>query len=141
MKSSPALAQRLSQAESELERLRSRPASVKVEGLLPRVGERFRDLIADLPEAVAHDTDRARLIICRLISGPIRVVAAEGVVKFVTTTGQIEAAFARMAVGNGRQTEVVAGAGFRHYLPAFRARKLHDFKAPSVGNGEHPPWR
>jgi hypothetical protein len=33
-------------------------------------------------------------------------------VKFITTTGQVEAAFARMAVGNSRQTEVVAGAGF-----------------------------
>lgn len=49
LKSSAVLARRLADAEQELERLRSQPVAPKVATPVPRIGERYRKLVADLP--------------------------------------------------------------------------------------------
>lgn len=56
--------------------------------------------------------NRARTIVRQLIGDGIRVVVGDRLVKFVTRAGQVEAAFARLAGGNDRQTDVVAGARY-----------------------------
>jgi hypothetical protein len=103
LKSSPELAKRLARAKSELERLRAiQPA--RVVKLLPRVDERFRELVADLPEALATDPERARVIVGRLMGGdPSGDGGSCGEVHH--HHGPDRGAFIRMAVGDCRHVK------------------------------------
>lgn len=58
-----ALAARLAAAEAELEQLRAAAApkeEPKTTRVIPRIAEGFEELVADLPNAVKRDVDRAR---------------------------------------------------------------------------------
>jgi|HubBroStandDraft_4_1064222.scaffolds.fasta_scaffold02724_5 site-specific DNA recombinase len=120
LKSSPALAGRLSAAEGELERLRAAAVpreESKVARVIPRIAEGFEELVADLPNAVKRDVDRARATIRRYVGDKILVAEeiqdGQPVVTFRTCKGLMEAAFLRVAGGSHvLQTSVVAGAGF-----------------------------
>jgi len=120
LKSSPALADRLARAEGELARLRESAvprAVTKVEKLIPRLAEGFRELVEDLPNDVKRDVDRARATVRQYVGDKILVVDevqdGQPVVAFRTEKGRMEAAFLRLAGGSvALQTSVVAGVGF-----------------------------
>ena len=120
LKSSPALAGRLAAAEGELERLRAAAVpreEAKVARVIPRIAEGFEELVADLPNAVKRDVDRARATIRQYVGDKILVAEeiqnGQPVVTFRTCKGLMEAAFLRVAGSSSViQTSVVAGAGF-----------------------------
>jgi hypothetical protein len=77
--------------------------------------------VADLPNAVKRDVDRARAPIRRHVGDKILVAEeiqhGQPVVTFRTCEGLMEAAFLRVAGSSSvLQTSVVAGAGFRFRL-------------------------
>jgi hypothetical protein len=118
LKSSPALAGRLAAAESELERLQATAVpsqEAKVARVIPRIAEGFEELVADLPNAVKRDVDRARATVRQYVGDKILVAEeiqnGQPVVTFRTCKGLMEAAFLRVAGGSSvLQTSVVAGA-------------------------------
>ena len=116
LRTSPALATRLSQAEAELAKFHAANASpqlAKVERILPRVVDGYLELVADLPNALKRDPARARASIRQLLGGQIRVEVDEKAARFLTQKGRTEAAFLRASGLNfGPQTTLVAGAGF-----------------------------
>ncbi len=113
LRASPALAQRLLAAESELETLRApvQPAtSIDPAQLTPRVVDRYLSAIDRLPELLNGTApDRAREELRRLI-GPIEVEADAEEVRFRTKKGALEGALSRMA--GGPSVFLVAGVGF-----------------------------
>ncbi len=107
---------RLAATETELSRLQAAavPREVaKVEPLLPRVVDGFRELIDDLPNALKRDPARARAGVRRILGGQIKVAASATEGRFMTEQGRVEAAFLR-ATGSDIRVKacVVAGAGF-----------------------------
>ena len=85
--------------------------------MVPRIAEGFEELVADLPNAVKRNADRARAVIRQYVGDEILVAEelqdGQPVVTFRSNRGDTEAAFLRVA-GSSRlvQTKVVAGAGF-----------------------------
>jgi site-specific DNA recombinase len=81
LKSSPALAGRLSAAEGELARVEAdqgRPRDDdKVLRMLPRVAEVYRELVEELGAAVVDDMPRARHELRQLVGDEIRLVKAQ----------------------------------------------------------------
>jgi hypothetical protein len=87
----------------------------KVARVIPRIAEGFEELVADLPNAVKRDVDRARATIRRYVGDKIPVAEeiqdGQPVVTFRTCKGQMEAAFLRIAGSSSLlQTSVVGGA-------------------------------
>lgn len=117
LRTSPALAARLSAAEAELERLRAAAKPVglsKVERLIPQVADRFLAFVDGLSANVPpEDVDRVRAEL-RGLHGPITVVATPEEIRFETQKGRVEAAFLRAA--GGTANNVVAGACFSSCL-------------------------
>ena len=113
LRASPALAQRLLAAETELDAIKSpavAAASLDVAQMVPGVVDRFLAAIDDLPDLLQRtDPDRSREELRRLI-GPIEVEADEQEIRFRTKKGAVEGALSRMA--GGPSVFVVAGAGF-----------------------------
>ena len=102
LKCSPALASRLATAESELSRLREAAVpreTANVERLIPRLADAFQELVADLPNAVKRDVDRARATVRNYVGDKIRVVDeiqdGQAVVASKTQKRHLEAAFLR----------------------------------------------
>ena len=118
LKSSPALAARLEAAESELTALReqAKPREVKkLDRVIPRIDDAFRELVADLPNAIKRDVDRARATVRQYAGNTIRVETDGKTVRFMSESGRIERAIliaAGGAAGVTSQTSVVAGVGF-----------------------------
>jgi site-specific DNA recombinase len=113
LKPSPALANRLATAESELAMLKARATTRSVSRLVPRLREHFESLVADLGNVVKRDPNRARATIRQITGGKLRVESDGKMVRFIAKQGQVEAAFLRAAGGNmAHKIEVVAGARF-----------------------------
>jgi hypothetical protein len=120
LKSSPALAARLQAAESELAALRDQetPREVrKVDRVIPRIDEAFRELVADLPNAIKRDVDRARATVRQYAGNSIRVETDGKVVRFMSESRRIEQTIL-IAVGGAAtsQTSGIAGACYDNYL-------------------------
>jgi hypothetical protein len=120
LRTSPALAQRMATAEADLAKLRAAdvpPQLAKVERILPRVVDGYRELVDDLPNTLKRDMQRARANIRRLLGGQIRVEVDAKEARFMTQKGRAEAAFLRQAGANfAPQTTLVAGARLWTYL-------------------------
>jgi site-specific DNA recombinase len=113
LRASPALAARLAAAENELSSLKERGAPTKIARIFPRLREHFENLVADLPNVVKRDPDRARASIRQITGGSLRVESDGKMVRFLARQGQVEAAFLRAAGGTWNpKIEVVAGARF-----------------------------
>jgi hypothetical protein len=113
LRSSPALAGRLTTAEAELGRLREAavPKEVKdLDRLIPRVADDFRSMVAELPTALQRDVARSRAAICRLLAGSIHVVANEQEIRCIAENGRTQAAFSR-SVGAGLDGPNRRGSG------------------------------
>lgn len=102
LRSSPALAGRLAAAEGELALLRAAAVpreESNVARVIPRIAGGFEELVADLPNAVKRDVDRARATIRQYVGDKIRVAEeiqdGQRVVTFRTRKGLMEAAFLR----------------------------------------------
>jgi hypothetical protein len=120
LKSSPALAARLASAEAELERLRQDATpreTIKVDRLIPKIEEGFRELVADLPNALKRDLDRARATLRRYVGSSIRVESDGKTVRFMSESRRMEAEFLAVAGSySALQTTVVAGARYATFL-------------------------
>lgn len=112
LRASPALAQRLLNAESELEALRApvaTPTRLDPAQLAPRIVDKYLQAIDRLPALLTETADRAREELRGLI-GPIEVESNATEIRFRTKKGAVEGALSRMA--GGPSVFVVAGAGF-----------------------------
>ena len=113
LRSSPALAERLAQAEAELARLRAeaRPQKITdVDRLVSRAADRYRSMVERI-ETESSDSDldlyRASL---RELFGSIKVVADDWEIRFEADLRETQAALLRAAGGSANN--VVAGARF-----------------------------
>ena len=107
LRSSPALAERMATADVELARIREAaiPKEVaRVDRIIPRLVDGFHELVADLPNAVKRDVDRARATVRQYVGDKILVVDeiqdGQPVVAFRTQKGRLEAAFVKLAGGS-----------------------------------------
>jgi hypothetical protein len=110
LRQSPALGQRLAQAEGELDRLAAhafRPIA-KVVDLRARLGERVRKLVETVELHINSQPDRARPAI-RMICAEIPVRPHESGKFLVARLGLSEQL---LAAATGFEKFVVAGAGF-----------------------------
>jgi site-specific DNA recombinase len=116
LKSSPALSARLEAAESELALLRKQAAPrelAKLDRVIPRLDDAFRELVADLPNAIKRDVDRARATVRRYTGNTIRVESNGKTVRFLGESRRLEMSLLIAAGGAAAsQTNVVAGVGF-----------------------------
>jgi hypothetical protein len=116
LKHSPALAERLGEAERELDRRRAtqsrNQSSSKVLKHLPRLADECRALVTDLEGALStsENLSRARAEIRKLV-GEIRITPKEGEIWFEYEEGRPEAALLS-AAGLRQQLNMVAGVGF-----------------------------
>ncbi len=107
---SPAVIQRLKVAEAELTAI-PQPAVVDLDlalAALPRAIDRYREMVADLGNAVLRDVERAREVIREMV-GEIRVTPENG--HLIYEMGLNETPLTALA-GGASQIGVVAGAGF-----------------------------
>jgi hypothetical protein len=116
LRASPALASRLTAAEAELAKLRqqAQPREVtKLDRIIPGIDDAFRELVADLPNAIKRDVDRARATVRQYTGSAIRVESDGKTVRFLSESRQMETTLLIAAGGAAAlQTSVVAGAGF-----------------------------
>jgi hypothetical protein len=117
LRASPAMAERLAQAEAELAALKVAAHPVKtadIERLVGRVMDRYRTMVEalerSLPEA---DIEQARAHL-RALFGSIKVVADEKEVRFEADLRATQ--FALLRAAGGTANNVVAGARFDAYL-------------------------
>jgi hypothetical protein len=100
LRASPAIADRLAQAEAELARLKAAPPPVKaanLERLIPEVADHYRNLVGSLETSLAEtDVERARGEL-RTLFGYIRVVADEWEVRLEADLRETQAALLRAA--------------------------------------------
>lgn len=114
--SSPGIAARLQQTETELARLRARPIARDPEKLLPALAERAREAIAGLEYTLLGDHRRARQQLLENV-GQIRVSATPEEIKLEAIDGHLETVLlARTGTSGSRQKFLVAGAGFSTLL-------------------------
>jgi site-specific DNA recombinase len=113
LRASPAMAERLAQAEAELASLKVAAHPVKtvdIERLVGRVMDRYRTMVEalerSLPEA---DIEQARADL-RALFGSVKVVADEQEIRFEADPRATQLALLRAAGGSANN--VVAGAGF-----------------------------
>jgi site-specific DNA recombinase len=110
LRSSPALAQRLQEAEAQLERLKAEPASP--EQLLPELAARCRTAIERLDVTLAKEPMRARMELAEHV-GEIRVRTTPEEIILAAQKGQAESMLiAATGTEGARQIKMVAGAGF-----------------------------
>jgi DNA invertase Pin-like site-specific DNA recombinase len=113
LKSSPALAQRLSKAEDGLKRLRAAQKPAPTTKMVPRVGERYRALVSKLEASLSLDVERARVALQDVIGHSVTLKPDDSG-KFlwaevgIKTTPMLEKA-------SGSDL-VVAGAGFSGHM-------------------------
>ena len=116
LKSSPALAARLESAETELAGMRKVAApqeTTKLDRVIPRIDDTFRAMVADLPNAIKRDVDRARATVRQYTGNSIRVVSDGVTVRFLSESMRLEASLLIAAGGTAAsQTNLVAGVGF-----------------------------
>jgi hypothetical protein len=116
LRASPALSLRLTAAEAELAKLRQQapPREVtKLDLIIPRVDDAFRELVHDLPNAIKRDVDRARATVRQYTGNAIRVESDGKTVRFLSESRQMETTLLIAAGGAAAvQTSVVAGARF-----------------------------
>jgi site-specific DNA recombinase len=141
LRNSPALANRLASAEAELAKLReamvARPMA-NVDRIIPRLAEDFRQLVAELPNAVRRDAERARITVRQYVGDKILVQRevrdGQALMAFRSQTGAMEAAFLRLpGADRTLQTNVVAGACFgatKTEVVCFSAGTLRQDAAP-----------
>jgi site-specific DNA recombinase len=128
LRNSPALANRLASAEAELSKLREAMATrpiAEFDRIIPRLAEDFQQLVADLPNAVRRDPERARMTVRQYVGNKIlvqrEVREGRAVMAFRTQAGAMEAEFLRLAGADRTlQTSVVAGAGYGLFLASRR---------------------
>jgi site-specific DNA recombinase len=113
LRASPALANRLAAAESELAGLQNAATTVPafdVEAITPRLVDRYRAAVASLPATLERvDIERARHELKRLI-GVVQVEADDQEIRFRTQDGAVETAMRRLA--GDQSVLMVAGVGF-----------------------------
>jgi F0F1-type ATP synthase membrane subunit b/b' len=116
LKSSPALASRLAAAEAELSTMLAEAAPrelTKLDRVIPRLDDAFRALVANLPNAIKRDVDRARTTVRQYTGNSIRVVSDGVTVRFLSESSRLEATLLLAAgAGAASQTNVVAGGRF-----------------------------
>ncbi len=115
LKSSPALAARLAAAEAELEGLRRQAIPrevIKLDRAIPRIDDAFREMVADLPNTIKRDVDRARATVRQYTGNSIKVETDGKTVRFMSESMRLETALLIAAGGAHSQTNVVAGVGF-----------------------------
>jgi site-specific DNA recombinase len=116
LKSSPALASRLAEAESELEALRRQAIPrevVKLDRVIPRIDDAFRELVRDLPNAAKRDIDRSRATVRQYAGNAIQVKSDGKTVRFMSESKRLEQSLMIAACGAAQSyTSVVAGVGF-----------------------------
>jgi site-specific DNA recombinase len=116
LKASPALASRLAAAEAELSGLRAQAVPrevVKLDRVIPRIDDGFRELVEDLPNAVKRDIDRARATVRQYTGNAIKVETDGKTVRFMSESMRLETSLLIAAGGSApSQTNVVAGVGF-----------------------------
>jgi site-specific DNA recombinase len=112
LRTSPALAQRLQEAESAMARLKDQPAPRSAEQLLPQLAERCRSAMENLERTLAQDPNRARIELTEHV-GAIRVRTTPKEVVLEARSDHVESALlAATGTGGTRQIRLVAGAGF-----------------------------
>jgi len=80
LRSSPALASRLTAAEMELGKIREpAPETASIDRLIPRIGERYLAMVRELNEAAERDPVRARQALLQALEGPITLHPENGV--------------------------------------------------------------
>ena len=80
LRNSPALAARLSAAESELANIRQPPPeTASIERLLPRIGERYLAMVRELDRTAERDPLRARQALTEALEEPITLHPENGV--------------------------------------------------------------
>ena len=109
LKSSPALAQRLASAETELARLEVAPRAAAPTRIVPRVAERFRAMVDRIDAALARDPEQSRAALQEAI-GPQIVLRPDESGAYLWADFGLEAA-PLMAAAVGSEL-VVAGVGF-----------------------------
>jgi site-specific DNA recombinase len=112
LRSSPALAKRLQEAEAKLERVKAEPPSP--EQLLPQLAARCRSAVENLEVTLAKEPMRARMELAEHV-GTIRVrTTPEEIVLEAPKGGYVETMLlaATGTYNNTRQIKMVAGAGF-----------------------------
>ncbi len=99
---SRSVADELRKLEDERDALaaQQRPATNGV-SLLPRLQERYKALLKDLPAVAARDPNRARALFQQLTGGVRLVPGKDGLVAEMTLTGERLAAFAGVSGANG----------------------------------------
>jgi hypothetical protein len=118
LRTSPAIADRLTHAEEELGRLRAaaRPQKVMTELVrrLQRVMDRYRAIVERIDTSLSEgDLEEARATL-RELFGSIRVIGEEREVRFEADPRETRTALLRAA--GGSVNNPVAGAGFGTYL-------------------------
>ena len=112
LRSSPALAQRLKETEAALASMKSKPATLSVEQLLPQLAERCRSRWRIWTAPLAQEPRRARLEIAEHV-GLIRVRLDADEIVLEAQKGHREAVIlGATGTGGTRQISLVAGAGF-----------------------------
>ena len=112
LKASPALAMRLSTAESELARLEAEcaaPRPIRIGLIVPRVAERALAIVERLEEPLGHDPERSRVALIEAI-GPAITLQPDESRKFLWAEYGLEAV-PLLAAAAGSEL-MVAGAGF-----------------------------
>jgi hypothetical protein len=138
LKASPALAKRLAVTESELSRLqaernRKQPALDKV---LPRIGERYLEIVEHLEEGLRSDPELARAALTDAIGSRITLEPDESG-KFLWAEFGLETTPQLVAVG--LPEFMVAGAGFRSRLPSSNSVSPHPQEPQSIPHGGGGP--
>lgn len=110
LKSSPALARKLATAETELSRLQvPRPEKAHVLAMVPRVAERYLEIVNQLEGALGRDPERARSALADMLGSRITLQPAPSG-KYLWAEFGLEAT--PLLVAAGLPEFMVAGAGF-----------------------------
>jgi hypothetical protein len=112
LRTSKALAERLSKAEVELDRLLIHKAARKVNVVrLPmQLADRYRHMVSSLESELSRDVHKARTILRQLVGNEISVVPHESGKHLVARLGLVTESLLQAA--GGSEIFVVAGAGF-----------------------------
>ena len=124
---SPTLRTKLETAEAEREHLVSDQGASNpptVVDLLPRLAQTYSALVENLEGVPPRYVDRARTTLKGLV-GQIRLIP-EG----ECLTAEFELEGSRLLAAADAKISVVAGAGFRHYFPPFRACRPEGTREP-----------
>jgi hypothetical protein len=112
LRTSKALAERLSTAEAELDRLSIHKTTRKtnVVSLPIQLADRYRRIVSNLETELTRDVHKARTLLRQLVGNEISVVPHESGKHLVARIGLVTEALLQTA--GGSEIFVVAGAGF-----------------------------